>query len=44
MSGMQTMNQALYAAYMRRQITLEDARQRSPDTNELQSMIDNPRR
>ncbi|HEY6878131.1 MAG TPA: type IV pilus twitching motility protein PilT [Polyangiales bacterium] len=40
-SGMQTMNQALYAAYMRRQITLEDAKGRSPDPNELQSMIDN---
>ncbi len=40
-SGMQTMNQALYAAYTRRQITLEDARLRSPDPSELQSMIDN---
>jgi twitching motility protein PilT len=40
-SGMQTMNQALYSAYMRRQITMEDAKLRSPDPNELQSMIDN---
>jgi twitching motility protein PilT len=40
-SGMQTMNQALYSAYMRRQITLEDAKGRSADPNELQSMIDN---
>jgi twitching motility protein PilT len=39
-SGMQTMNQALFAAYTRRQITLEDARLRSPDPNELQSMIE----
>jgi Tfp pilus assembly ATPase PilU len=38
---MQTMNQALYQAYMRRQVSLEDARLRSPDPNELQSMIDN---
>jgi twitching motility protein PilT len=40
-SGMQTMNQALYSAYMRRQITLDDAKGRSADPNELQSMIDN---
>ncbi len=40
-SGMQTMNQALYSAYMRRQITLENAKARSPDPNELQSMVDN---
>jgi twitching motility protein PilT len=42
-SGMQTMNQALHGAYMRRQISLDDARLRSPDSNELQSMIDNNR-
>jgi twitching motility protein PilT len=42
-SGMQTMNQALLAAYMRRQISLDDARLRSPDSNELQSMIDTGR-
>jgi twitching motility protein PilT len=40
-SGMQTMNQALYSAYMRRQISLDDAKARSQDPNELQSMIDN---
>jgi twitching motility protein PilT len=40
-SGMQTMNQALFGAYTRRQITLEDAKLRSPDQSELQSMIDN---
>ncbi|HEX5658751.1 MAG TPA: type IV pilus twitching motility protein PilT [Polyangiales bacterium] len=40
-SGMQTMNQALYSAYMRRQISLEDAKSRSADPNELQSMVDN---
>jgi len=39
-SGMQTMNQALHNAYMRRQIRLEDAMARSPDPNELQSMIE----
>jgi twitching motility protein PilT len=39
-SGMQTMNQALFSAYTRRQITLEDAKLRSPDPNELQSMIE----
>ena len=40
-SGMQTMNQALFTAYTRRQISLEDAKLRSPDPSELQSMIDN---
>ncbi|MET0343532.1 MAG: type IV pilus twitching motility protein PilT [Polyangiales bacterium] len=40
-SGMQTMNQALYGAYMRRQISLEDAKLRSPDQTELTSMIEN---
>jgi twitching motility protein PilT len=40
-SGMQTMNQALYLAYMRRQVSLEDAKLRSPDAKELESMIDN---
>jgi twitching motility protein PilT len=39
-SGMQTMNQALHAAYTKRQIKLEDALARSPDVNELQSMIE----
>ena len=37
---MQTMNQALIAAYTKRQIKLEDALARSPDPNELQSMIE----
>jgi len=40
MSGMQTMNQALANAYLRRQIRLEDALLRSPDPNELQSMVE----
>jgi twitching motility protein PilT len=39
-SGMQTMNQALHSAYIKRQIKLEDALARSPDLNELQSMIE----
>jgi twitching motility protein PilT len=39
-SGMQTMNQALLAAYTKRQIKLEDALARSPDPSELQSMIE----
>jgi len=39
-SGMQTMNQALHAAYTKRQIKLEDALARSPDPVELQSMIE----
>ena len=39
-SGMQTMNQALHTAYIKRQIKLEDALARSPDVNELQSMIE----
>jgi twitching motility protein PilT len=39
-SGMQTMNQALLAAYTKRQIKLEDALARSPDSAELQSMIE----
>ncbi len=43
-SGMQTMNQALCAAYMRRQISREDAIARSPDPNELNSMLDGPSR
>jgi len=38
-TGMQTMNQALCAAYMRRQISREDAVARSPDPNELNSML-----
>jgi twitching motility protein PilT len=40
MTGMQTMNQALAQAYMRRLIRLEDAMARSPDPNELQSLIE----
>ena len=39
-TGMQTMNQALLSAYMKRQIKLEDALARSPDPSELQSMLD----
>ncbi|MFT3922831.1 MAG: type IV pilus twitching motility protein PilT [Myxococcales bacterium] len=39
-TGMQTMNQALAAAYMKRQISREDATARSPDPNELNSMLD----
>jgi twitching motility protein PilT len=41
-SGMQTMNQALLSAYQKRQISLEDALARSPEPNELQSMIGQP--
>jgi twitching motility protein PilT len=39
-SGMQTMNQGLSEAYMRRQISLEDAYLRSPDPKELKSMLE----
>jgi len=38
--GMQTLNQALYALYMRRQITLEDAMNRSVEPDEFQMMIE----
>jgi twitching motility protein PilT len=38
-SGMQTMNQALFLAYQKRQISEEDAMGRSPEPNELASMI-----
>jgi twitching motility protein PilT len=37
--GMQTMNQSLLAAYLRREITLDDAVGRSPDPDELRNMI-----
>lgn len=39
-SGMQTMNQALQSLLERRLITLEEAMGRSPDPNELRSMIE----
>ncbi len=39
-SGMHTMNQSLFAAYTKRQISAEDAIARAPDPSELQSMID----
>ena len=38
--GMQTMNQSLYAAVMRRDITHEQALERSADPKELQQMFD----
>ncbi len=38
--GMQTMNQSLYAAIMRRDITLEQGLERSTDPKELQQMFD----
>jgi twitching motility protein PilT len=38
--GMQTLNQALYGLYMRRQISLEEALSRSTEVEELQMMID----
>jgi twitching motility protein PilT len=37
--GMQTMNQALYKIFKRRQITSEEALGRSTDPGELQNMI-----
>jgi len=37
--GMQTMNQALYNAYMRNEITVEEAMRRSHDTQELSQMV-----
>jgi twitching motility protein PilT len=39
-SGMHTMNQSLFSAYSKRQITADDAIARSPEPAELQSMID----
>jgi twitching motility protein PilT len=39
-TGMQTMNQSLYALYQRRLITLEDAYGYSSDPQELQAMIE----
>jgi twitching motility protein PilT len=39
-SGMQTMNQALERACRAKQISIEDAIARSPDPNELQSMLE----
>lgn len=38
--GMQTMNQALYSMYMRKQITLETAFDYSPNIEELERMIE----
>ena len=38
--GMQTMNQSLYNAVMRRDITQEQALERSADPKELQQMFD----
>ena len=40
MSGMHTMNQALYTHYMKRHISLEDAMARSSDPVELQAMLE----
>ena len=37
--GMQTMNQSLHSLYMRRQITLEDAMQRSSDMEEFKGLL-----
>ncbi|WP_428263571.1 type IV pilus twitching motility protein PilT [Haliangium sp.] len=37
--GMQTMNQALCTLFIRRQVTLEDAMGRSPDVEELKTLI-----
>ncbi len=39
-SGMQTFNQSLFALYLRRMISLEDAYGRSSDPGELQRMIE----
>jgi Tfp pilus assembly ATPase PilU len=36
---MQTMNQALFNAYVKREITLDEAMRRSPDPQELSNMI-----
>ena len=38
--GMQTMNQSLYALFARRLITIEEAMGRSPDQDELRTMIE----
>ena len=38
--GMQTLNQALFALYARRMITLEEAMGRSYEPDELQMMIE----
>jgi len=40
--GMQTMNQALFTLFQRRQIALDDAIGRSQDPDELRQMISNP--
>ncbi len=40
-TGMQTMNQALAALVVRRQITAEEALGRSSDVVELQQILDN---
>jgi twitching motility protein PilT len=40
--GMQTMNQALFALFQKRQISLEEALGRSQDPEELKQMINNP--
>ena len=37
--GMQTMNQGLYAAYMKNDISMEEAMRRSHDTQELSQML-----
>jgi len=37
--GMQTMNQSLLAAYLRRNITLDDAVGRSPDPEEFRNLL-----
>jgi twitching motility protein PilT len=37
--GMQTMNQSLIAAYLRRDITLDEAIGRSPDPDEFRNLI-----
>lgn len=37
--GMQTMNQSLFALYQKRLITLDDAMLRSPDVDELRTMM-----
>ena len=40
--GMQTMNQALFLLYHKKQVTLETALSRSSDPDELRQMIANP--
>ena len=39
-SGMCTMNQSMFNAYMQRKISLEEAMTRSPDPAELQQMME----